>query len=82
MAILTKDMARVRRTIDLDGPDGNAWALMGTARNWGKQLGWSREKIDEVIEQMMSDDYENLIRVFDSHFGHIADLIRSAPELA
>jgi hypothetical protein len=52
--------------IDLTGPDGNAYALMGYASRFCKQLGLDS---DEVISEMKSGDYENLIEVFDRYFG-------------
>ena len=52
--------------IDLTGPEGNAFVLMGYAKTFAKQLGLKHEPI---ITEMMSGDYENLIDVFDTHFG-------------
>ena len=52
--------------IDLTGPDGNAFALMGYARKLAKQLDLDSTKI---IQEMMSGDYENLLEVFDNAFG-------------
>lgn len=52
--------------IDLTGPDGNAYVLMGYANRFAKQLGKDASKI---IAEMMSGDYENLIQVFDREFG-------------
>ena len=62
-----------KREIDLTGPEGNAFFLLGTARKWGNQMGLDTE---ELLEEMQSDDYENLIKVFDKNFGSICDLIR------
>lgn len=59
--------------IDLTGPDGNAFALMGYAQNFANQLGIDSKPI---IEDMMSSDYEHLIQVFDSHFGKFVILER------
>tara|TARA_X000001388_G_scaffold63916_1_gene49929 strand:+ start:2226 stop:2441 length:216 start_codon:yes stop_codon:yes gene_type:complete len=59
--------------IDLTGPDGNAFALMAYAKNFGKQLDLDWKSI---IEEMRSGDYENLIQVFDKHFGHVVILER------
>jgi len=59
--------------IDLTGPDGNAFALMGYASNFAKQLGLDKEKI---INEMMSGDYENLLQVFDGYFGSFIILER------
>ena len=59
--------------IDLTGPNGNAFYLIGTANNLAKQLGLDKAKIKA---EMMSGDYENLIKVFDKHFGHFVTLYR------
>jgi hypothetical protein len=59
--------------IDLTGPDGNAYALMAYARRLSKQLEMDG---DEIISEMMSSDYENLIRVFDKNFGSFVTLYR------
>ena len=59
--------------IDLTGPDGNAFALMGYASRFAKQLGLDSKVI---INEMQSGDYENLIRVFDGYFGSFVVLER------
>jgi hypothetical protein len=59
--------------IDLTGPDGNAYALMGYAKRFGKQMGLNT---DEIIDEMMMGDYENLVQVFDKHFGSVVILER------
>jgi hypothetical protein len=59
--------------IDLTGPDGNAFVLMGYASRFAKQLG----KDDKAIrEEMMSGDYEHLLEVFDREFGEFVVLER------
>lgn len=62
--------------IDLTGPDGNAFALMAYAQNFGKQLGWDRVKVQELINEMMDGDYEHLLQVFDREFGAFVILER------
>ena len=52
--------------IDLTGPDGNAFALMGYAQRFAKQLGLDSAAI---LKEMRSGDYENLLKVFDGYFG-------------
>jgi hypothetical protein len=52
--------------IDLTGPEGNAFCLMGYARRYSRQLGLDSDK---VIGEMMRGDYENLLNVFDNYFG-------------
>jgi hypothetical protein len=79
MAILneSKFSRSGNREIDISGPEGNAFSLMGQARSFGKQLGWSDEVIAKIIEDMKASDYENLLQVFDTNFGSFCDLIRS-----
>jgi len=52
--------------VDLTGPEGNAFVLMGMAAKWSKQLGLDP---DEVQADMMSGDYEHLLSVVEKHFG-------------
>jgi hypothetical protein len=59
--------------IDLTGPDGNAFALMGYASRFAKQLGLDPKVI---IKEMRSSDYENLLQVFDGYFGSFVILER------
>ena len=63
--------------IDLNGPDGNAYVLLGMAKNLHKQLGKSAEETAKILELMKSSDYENLIKVFDNEFGDFVDLIKT-----
>lgn len=53
--------------IDLTGPQGNAFYLLGYAKKLAKQLDF--EDVDGLLEDMQSGDYEHLIQVFDEHFG-------------
>ena len=59
--------------IDLTGPDGNAFVLIGKAGNLAKQLGLDKAKIQA---EMMSGDYEHLVATFDKYFGHFVTLYR------
>ena len=59
--------------IDLTGPDGNAFMLIGRASNLAKQLGLDSKAIQA---EMMSGDYEHLVNTFDKHFGHFVTLYR------
>ena len=74
MAIINKTSKRL--VIDLTGPDGNAFMLLGIASNLGKQLGLSKEEIEEIKGRMTSGDYENLIEEFNKAFGTVCDLER------
>ena len=61
--------------IDLTGPNGNAFALMGYAKRFAKQLGW-KDKGAALINEMMEGDYENLVQLFDNAFGEFVILER------
>lgn len=71
--IRQKEKIRETIIIDLTGPDGNAFALMGYASRLAKQLGLDSK---EIIKEMMEGDYENLLQVFDREFGTFVILER------
>ncbi len=71
-----KSHTNQKPTIDLNGPDGNVFALIGHARSLGKQLGFSAEKAKGLREEMMSGGYQNAIEAFDREFGDYVDLIK------
>ena len=59
--------------IDLTGPDGNAFVLIGKAGSLAKQLGLDSKVIQT---EMMNGDYEHLVNTFDKHFGNFVTLYR------
>tara|TARA_B100001175_G_C19386176_1_gene579071 strand:- start:775 stop:1002 length:228 start_codon:yes stop_codon:yes gene_type:complete len=62
--------------IDLTGPQGNAYYLLGLASRWSKELQFGDSYREEMLEKMKSSDYENLIKVFDNEFGSVVTLYR------
>ena len=52
--------------IDLTGPAGNAYVLLGYAKNFCKQMDLD---CDAILAEMKSGDYENLVTVFEREFG-------------
>ena len=62
MIMIRKKKSGSAVVIDLTGPDGNAYALMGYARKFAKELGISP---DPILEDMQSSDYEHLVEVFN-----------------
>ena len=74
MAILTKQPRK--QVIDLTGPQGNAFYLLGLATKLCKQIGIGEHETDSILEEMKSNGYTNLIETFDRHFGMIIDLER------
>ena len=59
--------------IDLTGPDGNVFYLIGQGRKFCKQLGLDA---NEFTTKMMSSDYENAVTTFDEYFGEFVTLLR------
>lgn len=66
---MIRDKQDSKPVIDLTGPEGNAFALMGMATRWGKQLSKTKPEIDAIIKEMTSGDYEHLLEVIDREFG-------------
>jgi len=66
---------RVSKTIEIDltGPQGNAFCLLGYAKSFSEQTGKDWKKISA---EMRSGNYENLLKVFDREFGSFVTLYR------
>jgi hypothetical protein len=71
--MIRKKQPQTEIVIDLTGPDGNAFVLMGYAKRLARQLGIDPQPI---MEEMRSGDYENLLEVFDRNFGDFVILER------
>lgn len=65
---------QTRRVIDLHGPEGNAFVLIGTAKHLAVQLEFEQERIDALMEEMTTS-YVNLVRAFEREFGQFFDII-------
>jgi len=72
MAIISKDTTK-KQVIDLTGPQGNSFYLLGTAMKLSKQIGLDWNEVNDV---MTSGNYEELITAFDIYFGDYIDLER------
>lgn len=71
--MIRKKQRETEMVIDLTGPEGNAHVLLGYAKRFATQMGLDSE---QVLKEMKSGDYENLILVFDSYFGEFIVLER------
>ena len=60
--------------IDLTGPQGNAYYILGVAQKLAEQMWWKDWK--DIETRMKSGDYENLLQVFDEEFGEHVILYR------
>ena len=68
-----KDKKQFPIEIDLTGPDGNAFVLLGRAKGYAKQIDLDGDKI---TEEMTQGDYEHLVETFDKYFGSFVTLLR------
>jgi len=59
--------------IDLTGPEGNVFVLIGIGDRYCKQMGLDPQKF---MDRMTSGDYENSIEVFEEYFGSFVTLYR------
>jgi|TARA_B110000037_G_scaffold62615_1_gene76630 hypothetical protein len=57
--------------IDIDGPNGNAFNLLGAASVLSKKYDFPGEMIRD---EMASGDYMNLLKVFEDNFGEFVVL--------
>ena len=60
------------RSIDLRKPEGNAFAILGLAKDFCNQLKEAdpdKYDWDKINKEMTSGDYTNLVKTFDSYFG-------------
>ena len=56
--------------IDLDGPEGNAHNIIGTAVMLGRECGYTEEMLKKLVNDMKSGDYINVLTVFNKEFGN------------
>jgi len=61
-----KDPEFTLANLDLDGPDGNAFTVMGYAKSAMKSAKFSKVEIDTVIADAMSGKYEHLVAVCEA----------------
>ena len=71
-----KDKPTAPIEIDLTGPDGNAYALMGLAKRLARQLRYDHDHTERIIDEMALSDYEGLLHTFDREFGKFVTLWR------
>lgn len=76
MIVNRSDIEPRQIEIDLAGPEGNAFVLLGMAENFAKQLGYDELETSDLLTNMQSADYNHLVNVFDNAFGSFVTLIK------
>jgi|TARA_R110002126_G_scaffold183937_1_gene332383 hypothetical protein len=61
---------------NLNGPEGNAFAVMGFVKKTMKDLSESQEDIKLVMNEMMSGDYEHLIATAEKAVGDYVEFVK------
>jgi hypothetical protein len=54
--------------LKLVGTDGNAFAIMGACRQAARKAKFEQEKIDTMLKEMMSGDYNHLLATACEYF--------------
>jgi len=62
-----------KKVINLQGPEGNAFVLMGYGRSLCKQL---KRDWEPIQAEMMEGDYEHLVKVFKREFCDYFRLVK------
>ena len=66
--------------VNLDGPDGNAFVLLGMAQKLSKRNDVNKTS-KEIIDEMKSGDYNHLVGTFNKYFSHLVELQTTKVEL-
>lgn len=64
-----KTQTQRKPVINIDGPTGNAFYLLGLAKNYLKQLERDKDDIETILAEMKSGNYDNLLIVFERELG-------------
>lgn len=62
------DVKKIKPILKLTGNDGNAFSILGNARNLAKENDWTKEEIDAFLNEAMSGDYNHLLQTCMEHF--------------
>ena len=53
--------------LNLEGVDGNAFAILGTFQKHARRQGWTKQEIDQVTNKATEGDYNHLIATIVEH---------------
>jgi len=55
--------------LNLVGISGNAYVILGAANRAARKAGWSQKKIEEIMEEAQSSDYDHLLQTMMKYFN-------------
>ncbi len=56
-------------TLSLVGEDGNAFVILGRAHHVAREAGWSRGRINKVLQEATSGNYDHLLQTMTRYFN-------------
>lgn len=62
-------------TVDISGPDGNAFSVMSVVTATMRQLGYSPDEIEIVMDEMKASDYDHLIATANDTLTGIIEFV-------
>ena len=65
---------QTRPTLDITGPNGNAFAILNFTHSLLKQVGFDDEYCNLVITEMKSSNYKHLINTMVKFIGDFVDI--------
>jgi len=74
--MIRKKQPKKEMIIDLTGPEGNAFVLLGYAKRFAKEIGMNGVEAKNIQTEMTNGDYEHLVETFDKYFGSFVILER------
>ncbi len=61
-------MCEERPVLNLVGQDGNAFNVLGLARQAARKAGWPKDRIDAFLNEAMGGDYSHLLATCMDNF--------------
>ena len=61
-------MCETKPVLELVGQDGNAFNVLGLARQAARNAGWPKDQIDAFLKEAMGGDYSHLLCVCMDYF--------------
>jgi len=75
MPIQIKETTLPRPQVDLAGPDGNIFVLLGMVKGWSTALGWTPEQQKEFSALCKTQDYDFAVRCIMQAFEEYVDFL-------
>jgi hypothetical protein len=68
MPVTTIEPPAKKATLILDGVDGNAFMILGSARKTARKAGYTPEQIEALTDEAKNGDYDHLLQTMFKWF--------------